>query len=525
MALKQSGIPFALIGGYAVWARGGPEPDHDVDFMVADEDARRRRGVAGRARGSRSCSRRRTGCSRCTPTARMVDVIHRDAGLPATREVVEDADELEVLSVQMPVLSATELVVHKLMAMDEHTCDFSRQLPVARALREQVDWAAGPQGDRPTSDYAAAFLFLLERLSIIDARRRVTDGPGDGRSPRRRAIVREGVAVGVATGAYGLSFGAIGVAPGLDVWQTAALSLLMFTGASQFALVGVLASGGSPWSGAATAVLLGTRNGLYGLRLAPLLRLDRLAAGRRRAPRDRRVHRDVGQPRTADRGAHRVPQRRAGGLRPVEPRHGRRRPRRDRAGRPARTSASTPRSAPRSSRCCGRGCAAGPTRSWPSWRWRSPWGWCRSPGRRAGARRRPRRLVVGAVGQPRARTRPRSRAGRPARRPSLVRRGDAPMTWAAILVGGGRLLRAEARRALRAAAGPRAPVRRAHRRPPPGGAAGRADRRAGARLRAVLVVDARLLGLGVAVVALLLRAPFIVVVALAAGAAALVRLG
>ena len=89
---------------------------------------------------------------------------------------------------------------------------------------------------------------------------------------RQGAIVREGVAVGIATGAYGLSFGAIGVAAGLDVWQTAALSLLMFTGASQFALVGVLASGGSPWSGAATAVLLGTRNGLYGLRLAPLLR-------------------------------------------------------------------------------------------------------------------------------------------------------------------------------------------------------------------------------------------------------------
>ncbi len=99
--------------------------------------------------------------------------------------------------------------------------------------------------------------------------RRPTD---PGPAGRWRTIVREGVAVGVATGAYGLSFGAIGVASGLDVWQTAALSLLMFTGASQFALVGVLASGGSPWSGAVTAVLLGTRNGLYGLRLAPLLR-------------------------------------------------------------------------------------------------------------------------------------------------------------------------------------------------------------------------------------------------------------
>jgi predicted branched-subunit amino acid permease len=91
------------------------------------------------------------------------------------------------------------------------------------------------------------------------------------RDDRRRNIVREGIAVGVATGAYGLSFGAIATATGLDVWQGAALSLLMFTGASQFALVGVLASGGSAWSGAATAALLGTRNGLYGLRLAPLL--------------------------------------------------------------------------------------------------------------------------------------------------------------------------------------------------------------------------------------------------------------
>ncbi len=88
---------------------------------------------------------------------------------------------------------------------------------------------------------------------------------------QRRSIVRDGVAVGIATGAYGLSFGAIGVASGLDVWQTAALSLLMFTGASQFAFVGVMASGGSPWSGTATAILLGTRNGLYALRLAPLL--------------------------------------------------------------------------------------------------------------------------------------------------------------------------------------------------------------------------------------------------------------
>jgi predicted branched-subunit amino acid permease len=90
-------------------------------------------------------------------------------------------------------------------------------------------------------------------------------------APTHRSIIRDGIAVGVATGAYGISFGAISVAAGLSVLQTCALSLLVFTGASQFALVGVVAAGGTPLSGAATGLLLGTRNTLYGLRLAPLL--------------------------------------------------------------------------------------------------------------------------------------------------------------------------------------------------------------------------------------------------------------
>ncbi|WP_435769291.1 AzlC family ABC transporter permease [Nocardioides sp. SYSU DS0651] len=87
----------------------------------------------------------------------------------------------------------------------------------------------------------------------------------------RRAVVRDSLGVAVATGTYGLSFGAVGVASGLDVAQTCVLSLLMFTGASQFALAGVLGSGGTPVAGALTALLLGTRNTLYGLRMAPLL--------------------------------------------------------------------------------------------------------------------------------------------------------------------------------------------------------------------------------------------------------------
>jgi predicted branched-subunit amino acid permease len=88
---------------------------------------------------------------------------------------------------------------------------------------------------------------------------------------RRSAIIRDSLGVGIATGTYGVSFGAVSVGAGLDVAQTCVLSLLMFTGASQFAFVGVLAGGGTPLSGALTALLLGTRNTLYGLKMAPLL--------------------------------------------------------------------------------------------------------------------------------------------------------------------------------------------------------------------------------------------------------------
>jgi predicted branched-subunit amino acid permease len=86
-----------------------------------------------------------------------------------------------------------------------------------------------------------------------------------------RAAVRDSLAVGIATAAYGISFGALAVAAGLDIWQTCFLSLVMFTGGSQFALVGVLAGGGTAAGGSAiaTAGMLGIRNVVYGMRMKP----------------------------------------------------------------------------------------------------------------------------------------------------------------------------------------------------------------------------------------------------------------
>lgn len=98
--------------------------------------------------------------------------------------------------------------------------------------------------------------------------------PSSASSPdSSRSAVRAAVAVGVATAAYGVSFGALAVAAGLDVWQTCFLSLVMFTGGSQFALVGVLAAGGigAGPSAVASAALLGSRNVIYALRMSPVV--------------------------------------------------------------------------------------------------------------------------------------------------------------------------------------------------------------------------------------------------------------
>jgi predicted branched-subunit amino acid permease len=87
----------------------------------------------------------------------------------------------------------------------------------------------------------------------------------------RRGVIRDALGIAIASGAYAISFGAISTAAGLSLLQTCALSVLMFTGASQFALVGIVGAGGSVWAGAATAALLGSRNALYGLRLSSIL--------------------------------------------------------------------------------------------------------------------------------------------------------------------------------------------------------------------------------------------------------------
>ena len=90
----------------------------------------------------------------------------------------------------------------------------------------------------------------------------------------RRTVLRDSLSVAIPVGSYGAAFGAAAVAGGFSVLQACALSLLLFSGASQFAVVGVMAGGGTPLSAIATGALLGVRNGLYGMRMAPILKLS-----------------------------------------------------------------------------------------------------------------------------------------------------------------------------------------------------------------------------------------------------------
>ncbi|MFC3409677.1 AzlC family ABC transporter permease [Streptomyces lusitanus] len=101
------------------------------------------------------------------------------------------------------------------------------------------------------------------------------DGPSDGGAKPDGAVVRDALGVGVAVGLSGFAFGVTSAGSGLSLLQTCALSLLVFTGASQFALVGALAAGGGAVTAAAGAFFLGVRNAFYGLRLSQLLALPR----------------------------------------------------------------------------------------------------------------------------------------------------------------------------------------------------------------------------------------------------------
>lgn len=163
--LKAASLPFALCGGWALWARGGPEPTHDVDFLVAEDDAERCAEILSAA-GFTVEQPPEDWLFKVFDGDVMIDVLHRIGGRTATARELAPADPIEVLSVQMPVMTATDVILSKLAALRVHYCDFGPLLTVTRAVREQLDWAL-LERELTDNDFAAAFLFLAHRVGIV----------------------------------------------------------------------------------------------------------------------------------------------------------------------------------------------------------------------------------------------------------------------------------------------------------------------------------------------------------------------
>jgi len=181
VALKEGELPFALAGSYALWARGAPEPHHDVDFAVAEED-RDQVATLLAERGLEVADPPEDWLFKVFVDGAMVDLLFRANGEPVTHDYLAASDELEVESVLMPVLPATALLLAKLSALDERSCDLGKVIPAARAVREQVDWAE-VRSAVAGHDFAEVTLDLLRRLGVIghdDDRRdvRTMRGPG-----------------------------------------------------------------------------------------------------------------------------------------------------------------------------------------------------------------------------------------------------------------------------------------------------------------------------------------------------------
>ena len=164
VALKDSGVAFALGGGYAGWALGGPEPEHDVDFLVAQDDAVRAEQALTDV-GLRVEHPPEDWLFKVYDGDAMVDLIFRVNGVAVEQPLIDRAEHVEVLSVQMPVLSATDLVVTKALALSEHACDYGKVLPSARALREQVDWKAVRE-QTDANVFARGLMLVLEQLEV-----------------------------------------------------------------------------------------------------------------------------------------------------------------------------------------------------------------------------------------------------------------------------------------------------------------------------------------------------------------------
>jgi Uncharacterised nucleotidyltransferase len=167
-ALRDAGTPFMLGGSLAVWARGGPRVQNDLDLVVRPEDAERALRALEDS-GMRPEDPPEEWLVKAYDGDVLVDLIHGPEGLDAA-EAMERAEEMPVLSIAMKVMRLEDVMYTKLMSLDEHGgLDYGSLLHSARSLRERIDWD-DVRSRSAHSPYAKAFFTLLEELGVLERR-------------------------------------------------------------------------------------------------------------------------------------------------------------------------------------------------------------------------------------------------------------------------------------------------------------------------------------------------------------------
>lgn len=166
-ALDERGVPYLLGGGLGCWARGGPPSSNDIDLMVKREDAERAQEALAEV-GMRPESPPEQWLLKAWDGEILVDLIFEPSGMRIDDEVLARGDELSVMAMRTQVMALDDILITKLMALDEHSADYGDMLLITRSLREQIDWARLRE-ETASSPFAVAFFALADGLGICPA--------------------------------------------------------------------------------------------------------------------------------------------------------------------------------------------------------------------------------------------------------------------------------------------------------------------------------------------------------------------
>jgi hypothetical protein len=164
-ALREADVPFVLGGGMACWARGGPETDHDVDFMIRPEDADRALEALAKL-GLRTERPPEEWLYKAWSDDVLIDLIFAPIGKPLDDHWFANAEEIEVMAVGMKVAALEDVLSTSLLALSEQYLRYESVVMIARSLREQIDWDR-VRANTASSPFAKAFFTLVEELGIV----------------------------------------------------------------------------------------------------------------------------------------------------------------------------------------------------------------------------------------------------------------------------------------------------------------------------------------------------------------------